>query len=218
VGDSKTHGKGTVQTVLPLGGRFGNKELGSAKLTTATFYRITGASTQLRGVVPDIIIPSTLDAMEIGEEFLPNPLPWTMLDAAFYASVFSLADVIPKLRERSTQRLTADAKYQRYHRLVEHLARVSKEATVPLEHDARKAYAIEEREVRKLQDIESDEPGKSEEDVPVRRRKASPGDDIIMHEALNILSDLITLTDGREVPLSTGDPAQRGIFRLFGGN
>ena len=218
VGDSKTHGKGTVQTVLKLAGRFGDDSLGSAKLTTATFYRITGASTQLRGVVPDIVIPSTLDAMEIGEEFLPNPLPWTTLDAAFYTPVFSLAEVVPALRERSAQRLADDEKYQRYHRLIEHLARTHKEAVIPLERAARKAHVIEEREARKLQDLESDEPAETEEeDVSPRRKKQNPADDTIMQEALKILSDLITQTDGREVPLSTGDNMQRSMFRIFGG-
>ena len=58
VGDRQTHGKGTVQTLMPLGDR-----KGSLKLTTAGFYRINGGSTQLRGVTPDIVIPSYLDVM-----------------------------------------------------------------------------------------------------------------------------------------------------------
>ena len=61
VGDEKTHGKGTVQTLMPLGDR-----RGSLKLTTAGFYRINGKSTQLNGVTPDIIIPSYLDVMGLG--------------------------------------------------------------------------------------------------------------------------------------------------------
>ena len=65
IGDSKTHGKGTVQTMLPMAA--GAEKLGALKLTTASFYRIAGGSTQLRGVTPDIVVPSTLDSMEVGE-------------------------------------------------------------------------------------------------------------------------------------------------------
>ncbi len=217
VGDSKTHGKGTVQTVLPLGGRFGDKTLGEVKLTTATFYRITGASTQLRGVVPDIIIPSTLDTLEIGEEYLPNPLPWTMVDAAYFSPVFTPTNDIVALKKLSDERLASDAKYQRYHRLVGHLAKLSKESSIPLEYNARKAYAIEEREMRKLQDLEISDFEAPAEDDDLPKKKNDATDDIIMQESLQILSDYITLTGGKEVPLSSGESLQKSMFRIFGG-
>ena len=64
VGSSKTHGKGTVQTILDLAR---DKKMGSIKVTTASYYRINGKSTQLRGVTPDIVILSPFDYMEFGE-------------------------------------------------------------------------------------------------------------------------------------------------------
>ena len=219
VGDSKTHGKGTVQTVMPLGGRFGDKTLGQAKLTTATFYRITGASTQLRGITPDIVVPSTLDALEIGEEFLPNPLPWTQIDGALFTPVFDLSETFPRLETLSVERLANDEKYRRYNRLVSHFAKRNHDSTVPLEYAARKAFALEEREINKIQDAESDgeTPGEDDPVPPRRRRNEGPADDVVLRETLNILSDLITLTEGREVPLSAGGNLQGGMFRLFGG-
>ena len=83
IGDSQTHGKGTVQTVIPLVEEFEEK-FGSLKITTASFYRIAGGSTQLKGVTPDIIIPSPFDALEIGEDTLPHALDWTSVGRAWF--------------------------------------------------------------------------------------------------------------------------------------
>ena len=66
---SQTFGKGTVQSLL-------NLEKGQLKLTVAKFYRISGASTQHRGIVPDIIFPSIYDSQNIGESTHPEALPW----------------------------------------------------------------------------------------------------------------------------------------------
>ncbi|MGA0333372.1 MAG: S41 family peptidase, partial [Kiritimatiellia bacterium] len=74
IGDSKTHGKGTVQSLMPLDRR--NDDMGALKVTTAGFYRVDGRSTQLKGVSPDIVIRSPTDVMELGEEYLTNVLPW----------------------------------------------------------------------------------------------------------------------------------------------
>ncbi len=104
VGDSKTHGKGTVQTVQPLS--MLSDDLGSLKVTTASFYRIAGGSTQMRGVVPDIVLPSLFDTLEIGEEFLPNALPWSQVNKAYYRLWSpSVKPLLPALKEQSEQRM-----------------------------------------------------------------------------------------------------------------
>ena len=104
VGDSKTHGKGTVQTVQPLSRL--SDDLGSLKVTTASFYRIAGGSTQMRGVVPDIVLPSLFDTLEIGEEFLPNALPWSQVNKAYYRLWSpSVKPLLPALKEQSEQRM-----------------------------------------------------------------------------------------------------------------
>ena len=66
LGDVRTHGKGTVQTVMGLG----PERYGSCKITTARFYRIDGRSTQVEGVAADVHLPSLLDALDIGEDKL----------------------------------------------------------------------------------------------------------------------------------------------------
>src|SRR6185503_11415976 len=66
VGDSSTHGKGTVQTLLKVGQLLRTQsELGSLKITIRKFYRASGSSTQLKGVVPDIILPSVNNYAEV---------------------------------------------------------------------------------------------------------------------------------------------------------
>ncbi len=76
VGES-TFGKGTVQTVIDLS-RFINDEeqVGELKLTFQKFYRVTGSSTQNKGVTPDIKLPTALDPQQFGESASPSALPW----------------------------------------------------------------------------------------------------------------------------------------------
>ncbi len=84
VGDSSTFGKGTVQTMLEIGRVMpflgGGNEAGALKLTIQKFYRIAGGSTQLKGVIPDLKLPSLTDHPEIGEAAMKGPLPYDTVD------------------------------------------------------------------------------------------------------------------------------------------
>lgn len=73
VGGQHTYGKGTVQQLLSLP----VDRMGSVKVTNQKYYRVTGASTQFKGVVPDIIVPQSEDYLEVGEEKLPYALDWS---------------------------------------------------------------------------------------------------------------------------------------------
>src|SRR6266404_758662 len=89
VGDKNTFGKGTVQTILPIG-RFASllgsrsDEDGALKLTIQKFYRVAGGSTQLHGVASDIVLPSLSDLPEFGEGALKNCLPYDEVSKAKY--------------------------------------------------------------------------------------------------------------------------------------
>jgi carboxyl-terminal processing protease len=89
VGDESTFGKGTVQTVMEVMDAMpqlsDKARAGSLKVTIAKFYRIDGRSTQNAGVRPDIILPSRFDAIEIGERFLKDPLPYDTIDPQPFA-------------------------------------------------------------------------------------------------------------------------------------
>jgi carboxyl-terminal processing protease len=108
VGDSSTFGKGTVQTVVPLRELFHQRGLGAVDVTVGKFYRPSGASTQLRGVVPDIVLPSETDLPDIGESKLPNALSWDILPATTYTKFDLVRPVLGALREKSHSRVAAD--------------------------------------------------------------------------------------------------------------
>lgn len=86
VGSEHTHGKGTVQVIMDLDKSLTLRNmrqympLGALKMTTQKFYRVTGDSTQYRGVVPDIILPDRARYNEYGERYLDNSLPWDSID------------------------------------------------------------------------------------------------------------------------------------------
>jgi carboxyl-terminal processing protease len=104
-----TFGKGTVQTLIDLN-RFvpGNDDdLGRLRLTMAEFFRVSGGSTQLRGVEPDIEFPTATDNDDHGERGLDNPLPWARIDQADFKRVSRGGKVDP-LRQRSDRRIRRD--------------------------------------------------------------------------------------------------------------
>ena len=87
VGGAHTHGKGTVQALLdmnrnlPLLHLKKYEDLGALKVTIQKFYRVNGGSTQYKGVVPDVVLPSMLDYLETGEQYMDNSLPWDSVEA-----------------------------------------------------------------------------------------------------------------------------------------
>lgn len=116
VGDKSTFGKGTVQTILPVE-RFmpffsEKSRAGNLKVTIQKFYRIAGGSTQLKGVEPDVVLPSLRDVLDIGEGSAENPLPYDTIPARKYNLVSSKPYPLEELRNRVTSRLTANPEFQ----------------------------------------------------------------------------------------------------------
>jgi carboxyl-terminal processing protease len=119
VGDAHTHGKGTVQQVVPLQPTMVNSGIagitndpGALKVTIKKFYRASGASTQKEGVVPDIVLPSVLgESKETGESSLENPLDYDVIRSAKYDRLDLVEPYLPELRKRSAQRLASDKEY-----------------------------------------------------------------------------------------------------------
>jgi carboxyl-terminal processing protease len=122
VGDTSTFGKGTVQNLDPLRPfiwpvtQSATNDPGMLKMTIRKFYRITGASTQLKGVVPDIILPDTLSYADVvSERTLENALPWDTIPPEDYNKlnlVFNKLNLVqpylPLLRERSDTRVATN--------------------------------------------------------------------------------------------------------------
>jgi carboxyl-terminal processing protease len=85
-----TFGKGTVQTLLDL-------NYGDIKITEAKFYRVSGSSNQLKGIIPDISLPFIVNKEDIGESALPNALPWDHIAAADYTPMFNFGPYLDAL-------------------------------------------------------------------------------------------------------------------------
>ncbi|MCR6651466.1 MAG: carboxy terminal-processing peptidase [Cellvibrionaceae bacterium] len=95
---SQSFGKGTVQLLSDL-------PEGQLKLTESKFYRVSGDSTQHRGIIPDISLPMLIDQDEVGESAYPTALPWDQIAAAKHGKYFDFSQMLPTLdqlhRERS---------------------------------------------------------------------------------------------------------------------
>jgi carboxyl-terminal processing protease len=145
VGDSSTHGKGTVQSVQPLrdyltrmGLRGLTNDPGALKLTIKKFYRASGASTQLRGVVPDIILPSVLsESKDIGEAALENPLSWDTIHSAKFDRVNMVEPYVSELRKRSSERVATDKDFSYVREDIELFKKQQADKTVSLNEKVR---------------------------------------------------------------------------------
>lgn len=102
---SQSYGKGTVQNILPL-------QEGQLKLTESKFYRISGESTQHRGIVPDIALPELYDASRIGESSQKTALPWDKIRPVPYRRLGDYSAVLPQLEARHQERSQHDTDYQ----------------------------------------------------------------------------------------------------------
>jgi len=187
IGDVRTHGKGTVQTLVNLSNAATN--MGSLKVTTASFYRIAGGSTQMKGVESDIVLPSPLDSMEVGEEQLPHAMPWTQVEPAFFDRTGSRDEVLPLLRQRSEERRSQDARYSAYTNLLTRLAERQQSTAITLNYEERLKLAHSEKELQKQ--LEENDPDKTQD---ADKKK---NNDLVMLESLNILSDWVSLIENK---------------------
>ena len=201
IGDSRTHGKGTVQSVMGIGPNgLGPEKYGATKITTARFYRVNGRSTQTEGVEPDIRLPSLLDSLDIGEDKLPNALPFSRILPADYDPSWNLGSYVDRLRTLSDARLAEDERYRKHMESVDGMLAISERETVPLEREARKSMMRADRELRELDEGDDEE----KEETISRRRNKRKKDDIVLDESFRILVDLVGLTGGSELPIRGG--------------
>jgi len=117
VGDSTTFGKGTVQTVLPLAGVMDHVRLGHAydpgalKVTIGKFYRPSGASTQLRGVASDIVLPSASEFSDVSESAMKDPLPCDTVPSTSYERLNRVEPYVGTLRANSMRRVASEKEF-----------------------------------------------------------------------------------------------------------
>jgi len=151
VGDKNTFGKGTVQTILPIG-RFASllgshsDEDGALKLTIQKFYRVAGGSTQLHGVASDIVLPSLSDLPEFGEGALKNALPYDEVAKAKYTKWSDNHSLfIDQLRRRSEERVKGDPEFHYVMDDMDRLRHKIDENRISLNEDERKKELADDK-------------------------------------------------------------------------
>ena len=212
-------GKGTVQSVIDLDqiAKNSKPQFGELKMTVAQFFRINGGTTQLRGVTPDILLPSFADAESFGESSFDNALPWTQIKAANYSRAGDLKGLLPVLLALHDTRVKNDKDFQYLQEdIAESKVRRKKNLISLNEAERRQELAAEEarlmsRETRK--DLGKDVIGKeraSEKGAALRDDGLQPGErklaneletekarkdakDILLDEAVNILGDEVAV-------------------------
>ncbi|RNF82820.1 carboxy terminal-processing peptidase [Montanilutibacter psychrotolerans] len=109
-----TFGKGTVQNLVDLDRWPANEtaRYGQIKLTIAQFFRVSGGSTQNKGVVPDLSFPVSVDASEYGESTYDNALPWTKIAAVPHTRYGNFAPLLPQLEKLHESRIASDREFQ----------------------------------------------------------------------------------------------------------
>ena len=189
IGDKTTHGKGTVQNVMPVSERlflFGNpSDRGALKLTINQFYRVNGDSTQNQGVRSDIALPSLIDHMDIGESSLDNALAFDHVPAAGYSPEKRTTEsVISKLKKNSAARVGKDPEFQKTNQDIARYLKKKNLKTVSLNLKARKAEQAQERAKKKDED---EDEAKNDGNGPIFPQ------DFYNDEVLNITLDYLDL-------------------------
>jgi carboxyl-terminal processing protease len=189
VGES-TFGKGTVQTVIDLNRFVNDKDkVGELKLTFQKFYRVTGSSTQHKGVAPDISLPSAYDANQFGESASPNALPWDVIKPTTYQkSALVNPAIISSLSKAYLDRTKSDITLKKYISEVDELKKSFEQTQVSLQESKRKAEMESAEKLKANQKM--DAKVTSKEGVPVDRLEDL--NDEYLREGLIFLSDLIS--------------------------
>lgn len=150
VGDTSTHGKGTVQNLNPLrpfvrpATASATNDPGTLKITIRKFYRVSGGSTQFKGVIPDIIFPDVLNhSTLIGESAMDNALAWDTIRPANYAKLNLVQPYLEALRAGSETRLATNQDFIYIREDIEQFQKRQTEKTATL--NERQAIAERER-------------------------------------------------------------------------
>ncbi len=197
----RTFGKGTVQNLYSLDQYIkpeGDKGYGQLTMTIGKYYRVTGESTQHRGVEPDISLPSSIDVEQFGESVRDSALPWDTIDTTRFSRGEPLDATITALTTNQVERSKDDPDFQYLIEGIRDIEEARARDTVSLNIDTRVAEREEER-ARALR-LENErraargiDPIESLEDMNEDERP-----DVLLQQAAEIASDLAAT---REVPV-----------------
>lgn len=191
VGDT-SYGKGTVQQSRPLTRLYDliGADLGSIHYTIAKFYRINGGSTQLKGVTPDIAMPTLIDVTEFGEKTEPNALNWDKIAPSKYQKYSDPSFFVKDLMALHEKRISTDPVFKVIQSERERYYKLKNSKTLTLNFEERKKMFDEDEKITlkntniRLKAMHKKEV-KSVKDLP----DDFEYDDPILQETVNITSD-----------------------------
>ncbi len=216
VGDT-SFGKGTVQQNRPLNRLYdlSADDMGSIHYTIAKFYRINGGSTQLRGVSPDIKMPTLVDDKEFGERSEPNALEWDKISPTAYNQYLNLDAFIPSLKSNYNERIKNNVEFKILKNEMDRYLKLKDTNFITVNLQDRRKIAENEEKV-KLEEVNTRLKlmGKPQ----IAKLKDLPEDfefdDPILKETVNIASDFAKQL-GHAVPVSTKEKSRLSIFQRF---
>jgi len=224
VGSDHSYGKGTVQTLLNMDSEIPllglnmaqYKPLGALKVTTQKFYRVTGESTQDKGVLADITLPDAFSAAEIGEHYEENALPWDTIAPASYERWTSYPFSVDKLLPQSQERLKGNKKFVEIQKEAEESKERLKNTQVAIDLDSVKQERDRNEALRKSSGVpghgligrDDDEPAPDHDLTPEEEEKRMTtllGEDPYVQESLALLGGKPVPPEKREAGASITD-------------
>jgi len=196
IGDTTTHGKGTVQNVMPVSNQMFSfikgKDLGALKLTINQFYRVNGDSTQNRGVESDIVLPSLIDNMDLGESFLDDAMAFDKTEVAPFAPVDLVnQQILKRLQQSSTKRVVTDKDFKEKQAEIDKYLMKKDQKTISL------VEAVRRKEMKDGKAKEKAEKKKAEEEKEKNKDPKAKKDifkkDYYNDEILNITVDYMNV-------------------------
>jgi carboxyl-terminal processing protease len=204
----ETYGKGSVQNLYPLDRYAIGQDPGYGQLTVTIgmYYRVTGDSTQNRGVMPDLALPSPISVDEVGESSRDGSLPWNRIRAAEFSREGAYATLLPELQRAHDARVTGDADFQFAVSEIAAIDRMRSEKSVSLNLAKRKA----EREARTQEQLARENERRKSLGEPELKAATEIKDapDAILAEAAQVTADLSQLEPrytARAVPAAGAD-------------
>jgi carboxyl-terminal processing protease len=190
----ETYGKGSVQNLYPLDRYALGQDPGFGQLTVTIgmYYRVTGDSTQNRGVQPDIRLPSAISPEEVGESSREGALPWNRIRSAEFRSQGSFSPILADLQRSHDERIVGDADFRYTMAEYEAIDEMRREKVVSLNLKAREA----ERESQRQQQLARENARRSARgEPPLKSVEELTGDppDAVLQEAAQIAADLSRL-------------------------
>ena len=192
VGDRTTFGKGTVQNIVQL-----PKGYGALKVTIAQFYRVSGWSTQNRGVETDMILPSINNARDLGESTLENALPWKAISPISYTPVDNIRRYINQLQQYSSERLSKDTDFKEIEENVQEFLTNVKPleytSILKMQEDAAKRKEERDEEMASARKTMENTTQEDSEEVTASNEETTIQSDTYLLESMAILEDYIRL-------------------------